>query len=148
MTRARKHILDILTSSEVPLSAQDIEQRKTIEMNSVTVYRTLHYLEAHEYCDSFPLTCSEHGTERYYAAVHHRTDGTCDHHHWFHCIECHRFIDLGTCRIDELIAGYEKELSVSVVGHSLSLTGVCERCLQTRDHSGNQEHQGPPQAGG
>ncbi len=132
MTKAREHILSILRSSDFPLTAQSIEEKKTMKMNSVTIYRTLHYLEANGYLDSFPLTCSQHGTERYYTAIVKDTDGTCYHHHWFHCIECHSFIDLGSCRIDSLIEGYEKDFSVSVLGHSLSLTGICGTCRNTQ----------------
>ncbi len=128
MTKAREYILSLLRASEIPLSAQDISERKEMPMNSVTIYRTLHYLEERGLCESFPLTCTEKGTERYYAVIHHEEDGTCIHHHWFHCEECHSFIDLGSCRINSLIDQYEKDFSVSVSHHSLSLTGTCSRC--------------------
>lgn len=127
MTKARRATLKVLQEADRPLSAGEITERLEITCDPVTVYRTLHYLEEHNYTDSFILHCTEHGTERYYTASKHTAD-SCNHHHWFHCERCHTFIDLGDCRIEPLVEGYQERLGISVTGHTLYLTGLCPRC--------------------
>ena len=136
MTNARKATLDILNAAEKPLSASEIGERISIVCDPVTIYRTLHYLEEHDYASSFVLHCTEHGTERYYTATT-TTNSACNHHHWFHCEQCHTFIDLGNCRIESLVNGYEEELGIRVTGHTLYLTGICPDCAKKKSHTLN-----------
>ena len=129
MTKARRATLEVLEQADRPLSATEITARIKLRCNPVTVYRTLHYLETAGYAESFVLHCSEHGTERYYTVIN--TSGSaCGHHHWFHCEQCHTFIDLGDCSIADLIAAYERDKGLQVTGHTLYLTGMCPQCAQ------------------
>jgi len=130
MTRARESILQVLKNATQPLSATDVANRTTHRCDQATIYRTLHYLEDHGYAQSFVLHCSEHGTERYYTAID--DDGPITgHHHWFHCQQCHTFIDLGDCRIESMLNGYEEELGLKVKTHTLYVTGICASCMRS-----------------
>jgi Fur family ferric uptake transcriptional regulator len=69
------------------------------------------------------LSCTAHGTERYYVA-----HGTC-HRHWFHCEMCHRFVDLGACRVEVLLEDMGRASGVQIRSHTLYATGTCKECL-------------------
>ncbi len=122
MTRARKAALDALVAAERPLSAAGVCAAIDLDCDQATVYRALHYLEERELAESFILHCDEHGTERYYVSA------GAGHNHWFHCEACHRFIDLGKCRIGDLAAEIERENGVQVRRHVLYFTGLCGNC--------------------
>ena len=130
MTKARMNVLNILTKEEKPMSAQEVSSLLASDINSVTVYRTLHYLESKGFCDSFLLHCTQKGTERYYVSIIDESGKECEHHHWFHCEKCHQFTDLGSCQIDSLIDSYSKQLDITVLHHNLSLSGICHSCQQ------------------
>ncbi len=123
MTKAREAALAALRSSDQPLSAAGVCSAIQLDCDQATVYRALHYLEERRLVESFILHCDEHGTERYYVP----SEGS--HSHWFHCEACHRFIDLGTCRIGAMAADIERERGIAVRRHVLYFTGLCERCV-------------------
>lgn len=127
MTKARLVILSLLREADEPLSAQKIAAKLNGCCDQVTIYRTLQYLEHHGYADSFILHCSAYGTQRYYSATPQKSEQA--HHHWFHCEKCHRFIDLGDCKIDYLSDVYAKEHHIKVTSHTLYFTGICDACL-------------------
>ncbi len=122
MTRARKAVLDALRSAEEPLSAAGVIARIGDICDQATVYRALSYLEETGSAESFVLHCARDGTERYYIAAGER------HHHWFHCESCHRFIDLGVCRLGRLCDQLEREFDVRVTEHTLYFSGLCGDC--------------------
>jgi Fur family ferric uptake transcriptional regulator len=122
MTKARSAVLRVLDGASEPLSAAGVASAMTGICDQATVYRALHFLEEAGLAESFVLYCSEHGVERYYAEAGGR------HRHWFHCESCHRFIDLGDCRIGGLVAEFEGELGLRVSRHTMYLSGVCRDC--------------------
>lgn len=130
MTRARKEILAILQASDSPLSAIEVIRAfpEHTAPDQATVYRTLHWLEEGGFADSFVLHCLEHGTERYYTAILDEAGSTLPHRHWFHCVSCHRFTDLGGCRLEGLLSSFETDLGVKIHSHTLYCTGVCGPC--------------------
>ncbi len=128
MTKARQAVIEVLASSAEPLSAAAVFQYLGSCCDQATVYRTLHYLEEHGFADSFILHCEEHGTERYYTALAGGDGKPAPHRHWFHCERCHRFIDLGGCKIDRLVSEYETEYGIQVKSHTLYFTGLCGGC--------------------
>jgi len=131
MTKARKAVLDILNASAGPLSALDIGKSAGLLCDTATVYRALHYLESEGYAESFVLSCTVHGTERYYM-----THGV-SHRHWFHCEVCHEFVDLGACRVEPLLKDMERSSGVSIRSHTLYATGVCARCIAGSGDAGS-----------
>jgi Fur family ferric uptake transcriptional regulator len=136
MTKARQATLAVLKEAEVPLTAAEIHNRVSCQCDPVTVYRTLHYLEQHAQADSFILHCSAHGTERYYTYRDACGQSVDNHRHWFHCEQCHRFIDLGNCTIDALVETYSQVHGFEVHSHTLSLTGTCAACRSSQQAFG------------
>jgi Fur family transcriptional regulator, ferric uptake regulator len=122
MTRARLAVLAALDAAAEPLSAAGVIAAIGCACDQATVYRALHYLEESGCAESFVLQCDEHGVERYFASR------SAAHRHWFHCVACHRFIDLGACRIGGMIGEVERELGVRVARHTLYMTGTCPSC--------------------
>jgi Fur family ferric uptake transcriptional regulator len=131
MTKARKAVLAALEAVRRPLSAAELLERVGCACDQATVYRALSFLEERGSVQSFALRCAEHRSERYYLA-------DLAHHHWLHCEDCHRFIDLGDCRLGELCARVEEEYGVEVTGHSLSFSGYCPECAQRRRAAGRE----------
>lgn len=125
MTRARSLVLEALEGSAEPLSAAAVFAGIGGACDQATVYRALSYLEAKGKAESFVLHCDEHGTERYYSA------GSAGHRHWFHCVACHCFVDLGACRLGGLVAELERERGLQVLHHALYLSGLCTDCAAT-----------------
>ncbi len=126
MTKARKAVLEALDAAAEPLSASGIAERAVCDCDQATVYRALHHLEDAGFAESFVLYCSEHGTERYYVSA------KAPHRHWFHCEACHRFVDLGACRIGGVVAELERELGLRVTKHTMYLSGLCADCAAGR----------------
>lgn len=124
MTRARKAALAVINAAAEPLSAAGVFDAMGSCCDQATVYRALHYLESSGYAESFVLHCNEHGTERYYIG------SSAKHRHWFHCESCHRFIDLGACRMGDMVREMEAELNLSVHRHIMYLTGLCQNCQE------------------
>jgi Fur family transcriptional regulator, ferric uptake regulator len=124
MTRARETVLAVLDAAAEPLSAAGVIAAIGGACDPATVYRALHYLEESGLAESFVLHCTEHGVERCYAPA-----GS-SHRHWFHCESCHRFTDLGECRIGGMIGQVERELGLRVTRHTLYMTGLCPSCAR------------------
>lgn len=122
MTKARTAVLAALEKASEPMSAMVVSERLSGLCDLATVYRALHWLEGSGSVESFALYCSEHGMERYYASRR------SEHRHWFHCEGCHRFVDLGACRIADLVENLGREHGLRVKHHTLYLTGLCAAC--------------------
>jgi Fur family transcriptional regulator, ferric uptake regulator len=122
VTKARSAVLSALDSAAEPLSAAGVRAILRCPCDQATVYRALGFLEESGRAESFVLRCEEHGTERYFVSA------ARPHRHWFHCESCHRFIDLGECRLGELERGLEAELGLKVMRHSLYFSGLCPEC--------------------
>lgn len=125
MTKARQAVLEILDVAGKPLSALEVGALSGALCDTATIYRSLHYLEESGLAESFVLYCAAHGTERYY--VSHNAP----HRHWFHCERCHRFVDLGACRVQSILREMEKDTGVVIKNHTLYATGVCAECGKT-----------------
>jgi Fur family ferric uptake transcriptional regulator len=125
VTKARKAVLAALDQAKEPLSAAGVVELVDGACDQATVYRALHYLENAGFAESFVLSCTEHGVERYYASHN------APHRHWFHCESCHRFIDLGVCRIGGLVSELERDHDLKVSRHTLYLSGFCRDCSRT-----------------
>ncbi|MBU0928509.1 MAG: transcriptional repressor [Spirochaetes bacterium] len=122
MTRARAAVLETLNGSREPMSAGGVAAAVAGCCDQATVYRALHYLEDEGLAESFVLHCAERGVERFYVGAN------APHRHWFHCESCHRFIDLGACRIGGLVSEFERELGLRVSRHTMYLSGKCRDC--------------------
>jgi len=128
-TKARQAIMEILARAKVPLTAAAVYEALGASADQATVYRNLHLLDEAGLADSFILHCADHGTERYYTArAEEGEGGKGAHRHWFHCEKCHSFTDLGSCTLASLVSDYESRYGITVLTHTLYLTGVCAAC--------------------
>ena len=130
MTKARAAVLETLDAAAEPLSAAQVYSRSLASCDQATVYRALDYLESAGRAESFVFRCSAHGTERYFVSA------AKPHRHWFHCESCHRFIDLGACNLGSLCRTIEREHGVTLIGHTLSFSGLCGACRAGNGASG------------
>lgn len=126
MTKAREAVLSAVDAAATPLAAADVATALAGVCDQATVYRALHYLEGSGALESFVLYCAEHGVERYYVTK------KALHRHWFHCESCHRFLDIGVCKVGGLVSEVERKLGVTVTDHSFYLVGRCPSCLSSR----------------
>ena len=128
-TKARQAIMETLARAKVPLTAAAVYEAMDESADQATVYRNLHLLDEEGLADSFILHCADHGTERYYTACPNSGDGgQSAHRHWFHCEKCHSFTDLGSCTLASLVSDYEARHGITVLTHTLYLTGICADC--------------------
>ena len=123
-------ILEMLSEAEVPLSAAEIHERLPLAVDLATVYRSLHYLEDRAEAESFGFTSAERGTERYFFR---RKE---PHVHFFRCERCHRFLNLGECRIGGLIEELADARDLTIKTHTLYFTGFCGECGQEPGRAG------------
>lgn len=127
MTPQRRSILDLLSSSPVPLSAKDIHRSLGAKVNLATVYRTLEHLERNGRAESFTLGCSCEGRVRYYRAT------SAPHTHWFHCASCHTFLPVGCPSVKAVLARSPGLRGARVLGHVMYLTGLCPSCADRKE---------------
>jgi len=123
MTKARVAVLDAVNEAGKPLSAADVFDVLKVQCDQATVYRALHYLESTGYVESFVLHAQDQGVKQYYVS------NQAVHSHWFYCEACNVFLDLGSCKIGDLITDFEQNLGLRVSRHIFYMTGLCPQCL-------------------
>ena len=119
-TPARIEILDIIRSSPVPLGAPDIQQQlqaKGIEINPVTVYRTLE-----TFVDAGTLVRLE-GKFRYELA-------DTRHHHHAICERCGTITDTTDCIGPDIVERISEKTGYEITSHALEFYGICAACQQ------------------
>jgi len=122
MTKSRKEISNIISSTQVPLTAKEIHESLDRQYDLATIYRGLSYFEKQGIITSFSFYCSKDGMERYYY-LHKQP-----HVHFFHCSSCHTFIPLDTCKLQSLEHQIEQDYNLSIQEHTLYFTGLCASC--------------------
>ncbi len=125
-TNIRKEILDILNKSTNPLSAGEIDELYGKKVDLSTIYRALKYLESQQLIEGFSIQCSTEENMRYYYATNDR------HIHFIHCENCHQFIRLDECFIENYVHSIEEKYHYRILHHSLYFTGICEKCRQSQ----------------
>ena len=123
LTPKRQLVLDIIESSDQPLSSQDIFSLKEEDLNLATVYRTLNYLEKNNLIEAFSLFSESRGTVRFYFRK------SSPHLHFFFCQRCHHFTPFRDCSFsqkaqEEIEAKYQHKIQ----SHVLYFTGICRAC--------------------
>lgn len=120
----RKRLLSLLQGNSLPLSAQNIYERVSSEMNLATVYRGLQYLEKEHLVRSFTVECDHEGASRFYTLDQE------PHLHYFHCTRCHQFFPLEECGLETIIQNFQVKTGHTVQGHSFNLSGTCNTCRE------------------
>jgi Fur family ferric uptake transcriptional regulator len=121
LTKHRATILNVLTTSEIPLNARGVH-RKAKGINIATVYRALQYLEENRYVAGFTIVCAHEGIIRYYYKQ------AQPHTHFLHCEQCHSFFPYMDCTISASVRKIEKQYNFFVHSHVLYFVGVCGDC--------------------
>jgi Fe2+ or Zn2+ uptake regulation protein len=118
LTRARKAVLKAIGEDCNPLDADSI--RKSLkDINKVTVYRALSYLESVGLIRRVDL----HKDSIYYEL-------TSSHHHHIICDNCGQIEGVDACISDSMFGDlikYSKKFS-SIKSHSLEFFGLCKAC--------------------
>lgn len=121
-TTRRKAILDILTESSQPISAEQIFltlKEKNVNINLSTVYRTLESLESKELISKVNLM----DDDRMLYEVNH-----IGHRHYMVCVTCKKIITIKRCPLKEFEKSIEEETDFNIIGHKLYLYGHCKEC--------------------
>jgi Fe2+ or Zn2+ uptake regulation protein len=130
LTGPRRAVLDVLVERPGPLSVAQIHGRlRPRRVNLVSVYRTVHLLEA---VGVLRTADTSRGIQRYELAE--RFTG---HHHHVICEGCGDVADVDGCLLAERaleMLGREilRTQRFRVTGHDLKLFGLCRRCGRRR----------------
>lgn len=133
-TRHRIRILEILSASDRPISADDIYARLKELDNMIslsTVYRSLEALAAKDLVNKVTFENETKTTFEINRLVH---------HHFLVCIGCNKVITVDDCPIHEYEEEVSKSLGFHVVGHKLELYGYCPECAKKRNLSRTHVH--------
>jgi Fur family ferric uptake transcriptional regulator len=122
LTRARQSIIDILSTSNVPLSLTDIKknlEKKDVRADRTTVYREVLFLRGKKMICEIPVRRGRKGYKVCQGA----------HHHHLICVRCNK--------VDEMVfkktlVPQETEISqrkdFKVLDHLLEFYGLCRDC--------------------
>lgn len=120
-TKSRKLIIEVLTKTEIPLSAEEIflivkESGSTTNLS--TVYRTLDLLESKGLLDKSVMS---DGKARYKLALE-------GHKHHITCISCYKSIPISICPLEALEKDLVNTTDFNITGHRLEVYGICPKC--------------------
>ena len=114
-TKHRNDILNVISNSVLPLSAEEI-YRVNNNINLSTIYRTLNILTNKEVL----IKENNNGVYYYQLNNHH-------HKHILVCSECSEKILIEDCPVNtNKIA---KSTGYKITGHNVELTSICPKCL-------------------
>lgn len=120
-TKVRQAIIEILMSSDAPLSIADIIlslSKKGLRPNKTTVYREITFLKN---LDSLQEVDFGDGKKMY--------EISSVHHHHIRCIKCNLIKEVP---MEQDLNATEqkilKKMGFKPIGHSLEFFGLCQRC--------------------
>ena len=123
VTKQRKAMLEVLSASENPMSAEETHKHLSAGVcDLVTVYRSLEQLER---AGVVQLGVRENGTKVY--CLSHGND----HHHHLSCRSCGRTERVDVCMGEEL-EKIGKSFGFSELSHVMELFGLCPECSRKR----------------
>ncbi|MHB8962706.1 MAG: Fur family transcriptional regulator [Saccharofermentanales bacterium] len=121
-TRQRHDLMNILKTSQVPLSAQDIFSMMVSggsKLNLSTVYRTLDTLE---HCRIIRKIVMESETMALYEY------NETGHKHYLICLGCKKIRSIDYCPLGTYEITLSRETDFVIEGHSLNIYGYCPEC--------------------
>ncbi|MBK6879280.1 MAG: transcriptional repressor [Elusimicrobia bacterium] len=120
-TGARETVLSVLEKSALPISAKDIfKQVHSSGVNLASIYRTTEMLAERGIAIQVE---SRDGVRRFELSDRYRP-----HHHHVVCRDCGETRDVSGCGVKGIEARAARSTGFKIVGHQLSLTGLCPRC--------------------
>jgi Fe2+ or Zn2+ uptake regulation protein len=123
-TPARVAILEIISKSKVPLSAEHISNKLKKEnksINEATIYRTLSSL-----AEADILRKINSRKESIYFEL------AQEHHHHIICLTCDTVEDFESKAVEKILGGIARNSSkfTNIKDHSLELFGLCKSCYK------------------
>lgn len=128
-TKQRELIFEILSSSENPVTAEEIylKLKETDEgVNLSTVYRTLEMLCAKGIVVKSTFMNDDRARFQLNDTVH--------KHHLI-CLKCNMMVEIDTCPLEKLEETLESKTSFDITGHKLEIYGYCPKCKESKDKS-------------
>jgi Fur family ferric uptake transcriptional regulator len=120
-TKSRESILGVLQGKVLPLSAKDIFAAVSARgINLASVYRAVELFVREGVVAQVD---SPDGVRRYELSDRYRP-----HHHHVVCRDCGATRDVSGCGVKGLEERAARLTGFKIVGHHLSLTGLCPRC--------------------
>lgn len=126
-TRQREAILEVISSSTLPMTVDDVFMRLKANHMSVsmaTVYRTMETMNKHGVLQSVTLS----GDNRM-AYVFDRTV----HHHYIVCTSCNKILPISHCPLAIFENALTEETGFVIQGHRLDLYGLCPDCQRKQN---------------
>lgn len=121
ITPIREKIIDILSKSDSPSSAPELQKAflvLKINVNKTTIYRELDFLLKKALINEVEFG---DGKKRY--------ELNNGHHHHLICLNCNKIADIGLeTDLSKEEAKIEKETGFKIKSHSLEFFGYCKNC--------------------
>ena len=119
-TKAREVLLQVLGTSEHPLTVDEIAERLAPPRpGRPTIYRNLERFIQEGWVESF---VDPNQVQRFLRC------GTTGHHHHIHCEKCQRTAELDGCALQETLGAFERQSGYRVTRHKLQVYGLCPEC--------------------
>jgi Fur family transcriptional regulator, ferric uptake regulator len=117
MTKQRRFILDLLSKTHQPKSAEMIHAELPDDsMNLSTVYRTLDAF----FIEGLVSKSTMKNTAFYY--ITHQ-----DHHHYMICLGCQKMYEID-CHLDHIADHVASEHHFKITHHDMTVYGYCSDC--------------------
>lgn len=120
-TTARKAILDILTTSDEPLTVKDIIQllsKRAFDVDRTTVFRIMN-----AFTDRGIVRKLEFGEGNFrYELL------SLPHHYHIVCTKCGTIRDVEGCYVEDVEKETATKYNFKITHHRLDFFGLCERC--------------------
>jgi len=119
-TKNRQIILDVLSKSSSPITAEEIYNKciSHRHLNLSTIYRTLAVLSLH----NIITKATNHDGKEYYCF------NTNCHRHYLICSKCGKMVEINDCPLKELEQKISKDTGYTILEHSLQFVGLCPDC--------------------
>lgn len=126
VTKPREAVLNVLISSHLPLTINQIREQATYEMDLSTLYRTLDtFYENHLISKTVPLEPSQTIYEMKRE----------NHQHYLICQICQTMTIIKGCPIHDYEHEVENTTGYIIEKHQLELYGICPKCQKTELNS-------------
>lgn len=122
-TKQRQIILNILTTSKAPQTAEDIYMKAIIVSPNIaktTVYRNIDSLFSNGIISRYRFDKDKYSYEL----------NTNVHTHYLLCKKCGELTSLKKCPILDLENSILKDTGFNVTNHSIELFGFCKKCKE------------------
>lgn len=118
MTSLRRKVLNMILSSDVPLTEKSIRESVHPRPHKTSVYRALDFLLKKRAIKRFQYNADSH----FYVAYSNR------HVHYIICQKCKKMTPFSGCIAKQLEKGVEEETGYRISDHNLYFTGLCGDC--------------------